>query len=765
MKKRLVTLVLCAALVLSTLPAAGAAFTDISDPDTALAAATLQGLGIVSGTSSATFDPNSTLTRAEACTMAVNAMGLSRQVGSAARKTLFSDVPSNAWYNGYVNLAYAQGVINGYGDGTFGPNDPVTYGQLATILLRMLGYTSADIGSVWPLDYTAFCEDLGLADGLSLSPMRAVTRGQAGVLIYNALKENVNGSSKVYYQTIYGVSSTSEVILLDVDADYGGGTGLVMAYTLGNDGGVEYYTQANAQSDALVGSVGALLFDGAGRVVGFVPESSGCQDLVIGSATATAITTAGGASYRISSGAQVICGGELYPYSTSGYLQINSKAGKTVRLFYDDDGAVTYLYLAGGTARSSQAAVASSASAASSLVQQLGISGQSYSITKNGAEAAASDLARYDVGYYDGAAQTLRVSDYRVCGYLSAASPSVAAAETITVAGYTFQVLESAWDTLSGFTLGDKVTLLLTDDGKVAAVYRASALPADMVGVLDQSGKSVTLVGSGIILSAGTMDYSDSALGGLVTVTASSASTLRCTAVSSSGKSLNLAERTLGGLDLAPSCAIYEWAGGGYVYDLEGNQGAASGDFDEIDWTDSLSASCVSYYHTNSAGQVDLVLLTDVTGNAYDYGKIRLTTNSGGEDGYTTGATLENSSGTSSNYMFNVSGSTSGYVGIALGRSSQGYTRVVKVQKLTAAYNVSEDDFVQRDGSWYVDWNGTEYRVSDRVEIHVSDAGVWLSGESGLLSVLGGGYDLTVCYDSVSAGGGRIRLIRAERAD
>ena len=78
MKKRISALLLSLLLLLSAIPCTGASFTDVSG-DTAIASATLQGLGIVSGTSETTFSPNSTLTRAQACTFAVNAMGLSGQ--------------------------------------------------------------------------------------------------------------------------------------------------------------------------------------------------------------------------------------------------------------------------------------------------------------------------------------------------------------------------------------------------------------------------------------------------------------------------------------------------------------------------------------------------------------------------------------------------------------------------------------------------------------------------------------------------------------
>lgn len=754
-------------MVIPTLPlSANAAFADISDEETAIAAAVLQGMGIVNGTSAAAFSPNSSLTRAQVCTMAVNAAGLSSQVSTYARKTLFSDVPASSWYNGYVNLAYSQGLVNGNGDGTFSPDAAITYGAMATILLRLLGYTTAEIGSVWPLDYTAFCDDLGLSDGLNLTAYDTLTRGEAAILLYRALKATVSGTEQPYYSTISGVTATGEAILLDTDASYGGSSGLLMVYD--PEVGVTYYTQANTQSDALIGYLGTLLFDSSGRVTGFVPESEQVTDLTIGSATAAALTDASGVSYRISSGATVLSGGSAYPYSTSGYLQLDAKKGKTVRLFYDDNGAVTYLYLSGGTTASSQAAVASTTSAESSLARALDISGMSYTITKNGVVADSSDLAQYDVGYYDSATGTLRVSDYRVSGYLSAASPNLTAAETLTLAGYTFTVLESAWETLGDFDLGDKVTLLLTDDGKVAAAYAASKLSADMVGILAEDGKSVTLTGSGITLSADTVSYSEADLGGLVTVSASSASTLRCTAVNSTSAAVDLEEGTVGDLELAPGCAIYEWAGAGYVYDLEGNQGASSSDFTAISWMDSISRSDVDYYHTNSAGQVDVLLLNDVTGNCYTYGKISLYTGeeginlgSGTMDAYNNAAVITNSSGKSEKYL--CTQSVSGrYVGVALGQHSSGYGRIAKVVSLKSLTGADSGDFFQQGDSWYVEVGGNEYRVSDQVEILLSGTDLWLAGEEGLTSVLADGYELTLYYDRAATEGGQIRMIVAE---
>lgn len=733
-----------------------------------MAAATLQGLGVVSGTSGATFSPNETLTRAQMCAMAVNAMGLSDQVSTGGRKTLFSDVSPSAWYNGYVNVAYGEGLINGYGNGTFGPDDPVTYGQVATVLLRMLGYTSAEVGSLWPLDYTDFCGGLGLSQGLALAPNDSLTRGEAAVLLYRALLENVNGSDRPCYETIDGVASTAEAILLDTDAAYGGGSGLLMAY-LPDGSGITYYTQGRQQSDALEGRLGALLFDGAGRAVGFVPGEGEARDVTIGSATASTLTASNGSSYRISAGAVVLSGSETYDYSTSGYLQLNSRAGSSVRLFADDTGAIRYLYLAGGTTSASQAAVADTASAASSLARALGISGRSYAITKNGAAADSGDLAEYDVAYYDAATGTMRASDYKVTGFVTAAEPNVTAATSLTVAGYEFPVLESAWESLAGVRIGDAVTLLLTDDSKVAGACAPSEVRADMVGILSEDGRSVTLCDSGVTLTASRVDYDEDMLGSLVRVSSSTASSLRCSAPSSSARhDLDVAAGTLGTLELAPACRVYEWAGSGFLYDLEGNRGSASSDFSSVHWLDTISSGAISYYRTNSAGQVDLVLLDSVTGGCYDYGRLtRYTDEEGisagslnGQMVYNDAATLTNAGGTSEKYLYNLSGNGR-YVGIALGQSATGDLRITAVQALDADGAEVEDFFLQ-DGDWYVESGRQEFRVSDQVQIHLTGADLWLEGTGGLESILADGYTLTLYYDRPASQGGQIRIITAQ---
>ena len=160
-RHRALALLLAAALTTAGAVQPAAAFSDVTDPDTSLAVSVLEGMGIVSGYDDGNYHPDASLTRAEFAKLAVLAMGLSGQVSAAGHRTLFNDVPASHWAAGYVNLAYDQGIVNGYGNGSFGPADAVTYDQVVTILLRLLGYTSADIGPFWPADYLAFADDLG----------------------------------------------------------------------------------------------------------------------------------------------------------------------------------------------------------------------------------------------------------------------------------------------------------------------------------------------------------------------------------------------------------------------------------------------------------------------------------------------------------------------------------------------------------------------------------------------------------------------------
>ncbi len=773
MKKKLLSLFLTACLLCSGLSvSAAASFTDIPDPDTALAAGVLQSMGIVSGVGDGLYSPGTVLTRAQFCTFMIHTLGMKDLVDAHAYKTLFTDVKPGNWYTGYVNLAYSQNLLSGYGNGKFGPDDPVTYGQAATLLLRMLGYTSADVGKVWPTDYVNYAHTLELDEGLDLSADRSVTRGQAAILLYNTLNTEPNGAKEKLYKGFSDTAAIQKAIVLDVSAQNGTAADQLMACVITTAGAsIEYFSQKNQISPALLGYEGDLLLNASGKVLGFVPDSTEMQDMVIASAKASGITDAAGLTHRITGSTVTIVGDDLYTWNDTGYIQVNALSGRAARLYYDDDGAVSYVYVSTGTTDSNTAvAVAQTDSTASELARKLGVSGY-YSIAKNGSAAQPQDLAKYDTAYFDAASRTMCASDYRITGFLEGASPSLDAAQTVTISGCTIPVLESAWDSLGQFRLGDNATLLLTDDLKVATALPAAELSVDMMGILSLDGSSVTLCPSGLIISAPEIEAAEKLRGTLVKVYVNQDS-LSCFAYSSTVPGgLDISGGTLGGSPLAPGCRIFEHSGTklsrGYVHSLSGELGVPSSDFEEIFWTDTIAAGSISDIHLNSAGQVDVIVLNNVTGNGYAYGElIRYTgmngimTASSPKPTFNDAATLTNAGGQTQRYLCSRSDSTfNSYFGIALRSYNSTYQDIVSTVKLSASEKLDGNAFFLQEDDWYVTAAGYELPVSDTVQVYIESADRWLSGADGIKTAISSGLPLVIHYDRTPTTGAQARVI------
>lgn len=93
---------------------------------------------VVNGVSDGLFAPDENTTRAEFAAIIVRALGLKPGVG----ENKFSDVSSNSWYCDYVKIAIKYGIISGYDNVTFGPNDKITREQAMTMVARAMKHTS-----------------------------------------------------------------------------------------------------------------------------------------------------------------------------------------------------------------------------------------------------------------------------------------------------------------------------------------------------------------------------------------------------------------------------------------------------------------------------------------------------------------------------------------------------------------------------------------------------------------------------------------------
>lgn len=138
--KRILSLILSIAMILGMLPAAAFAanntFSDVKENDWFYDSVQyVYEKGMMVGTGANTFSPNETTTRGMVVAI------LHRLEGTPdADEVDFVDVPAGKWYANAVAWASANGIVFGYGNGLFGPDDAITREQMAAILYRYVQY-------------------------------------------------------------------------------------------------------------------------------------------------------------------------------------------------------------------------------------------------------------------------------------------------------------------------------------------------------------------------------------------------------------------------------------------------------------------------------------------------------------------------------------------------------------------------------------------------------------------------------------------------
>ena len=126
-----------------------------------------------------------TLTRGEMAKLLVEGAGLTDQVAQyQSQASVFSDVAEDSEYKGYINLAYAQGLISGTGADTFSPDAQTTQVEAAAAIMQYAGVPEEMLTS-WPSDYSTTAARVGLTDGITYSADAAVTEGQFQTMLEN----------------------------------------------------------------------------------------------------------------------------------------------------------------------------------------------------------------------------------------------------------------------------------------------------------------------------------------------------------------------------------------------------------------------------------------------------------------------------------------------------------------------------------------------------------------------------------------------------
>lgn len=339
MKKRILTWLLAISMLgsLLTVPAGAAVtkFSDVSDSYTATAVETLRLMGVLDGYGDGTFRPDTVLNRAQFCKMAVYAMDGSGELGRYSTVTIFPDVKPSHWASAYINMAAKKGVIAGFADGKFKPNQTVTAGQAVTILMRGLGYKDENMGGVWPQGYMAEAQTCGLLKSTGItSAYSALTRGQAAKLFLNLFeaKRGTGEGAVVLFNYTLG---EDEVYLTNLDA----GKGTLTA------GGKTYTMAHPVTSTSLIGSKGKVVLNGDGDILTFLPitGTSGISNaaVIIGAngSVAGLDSLAGSTSYKIYKNGSPATAADLKRYDVATYASATNSiivSDTRVSVYYED---------------------------------------------------------------------------------------------------------------------------------------------------------------------------------------------------------------------------------------------------------------------------------------------------------------------------------------------------------------------------------------------------------------------------------------------
>ncbi len=381
-------------------------------------------------------------------------------------------------------------------------------------------------------------------------------------------------------------------------------------------------------------------------------------------------------------------------------------------------------------------------------------------VYRDGASVPPSAIQDYDVVYWNSGMETLWVSSEKATGTIQALEPSSSSPTSVTVAGRTYEIETSAaayaLSDLGTYGLGDTVTLLLGRSGGVAAVAEVTAASAsERVGVVTQVSNATYPDGSGgtytaqavTLLATDGQTYQYQTRGGYRV-----GSVVRVVVSDQGEVSLRgLSSNSLTGKVSADGTRVgdYTFAQGATILDVADGQGATfySGRLAGVN----LTGDMVRYYSLNSQGEIDQMILNNVTGDMYQYGVLtRLEEFGTGLSRYYT-------------YVYDVGG-----VSYTIPNSTTGFRVTTGPIQLTGEtadpermYSLTSTGEGEISGNRFTAGNRS-YTLSDQVLVYERRGSQYYL--SSLARAESGGFTLTAWYDKAESEGGRIRVIVA-RAD
>ena len=689
--KKLTALLICIAMTLGTFISADAAvYQDV--PDDAYYADSVRNLsiyGIVSGYDGY-FNPDAFITRAEFSKIAAITGGMAKEAAGKTGSKKFNDVNIGYWANGYINTVSDNLIIVGYPDGLFMPDRNITYQEAATVVLRLLDYTSEDLGDNWPFAYMEKAKSLGLLDGIQKNGTDYITRGDMCVLINRALMTELNGKADDLI-TKLEIKTSDEVLVIatkneDKSLDYN---------QIKTSGGTYRLADGNAKVNPFTKVKLVLNADGEiiNAVTTYVPEM---KHTTVDTITGDAVYFGDGSNSKtLAIKDSTLCykDGVVSDFRT---VKETLEEGAAVTFAYEKDGTLGYMlvkeveYIGPVVAKEG----------ADKVIEALGANAAENFI-RDGLAAEKYDIQDYDVCYYQADNKTVYIYSDKISGVYEEAYPSKANVSSIDISGSNYQIETQTaayklGEKSGSYALNSRITVLLGRNGGIADVVDMSASSASLYGVIlstesrisedtDDKGLQTTYVnilnGEGNTISYKTTgDYSNR-IGYVGKFTFDEDGYAKFSTITErviSGE-VDLINKKIGEYWLSPDCKIIE-----LTYVPEYHTGTARAEVISLsDIGTKLEKSQVVYaLQSGSFSDVSALFVKNVTGGAYEYGVLQSSSMSESKTSVTGTYKVFTSDGTSRTYRMDSYNSVSSGAGVKMVTDG---SSLVSISALTAA--------------------------------------------------------------------------------
>ena len=711
----------------------------------------LKSMNIMSGDENGNMNLEDNVTRAEFAKIAVNSSKYKNSVALGAAISVFKDCTYQHWSAPYVKVAVTNGVLTGYPDGTFKPENTVLYEEAITVILKLLGYTNEDFGNSWPYGQAGLAQNLSLNKNVSKGIGDTLTREDVLTLIYNMLTSKAKNSDKEYITQVDGVFYEDAVIMATnrEDTSVGGNSVLTSVGTFKLNDSFDY---------SHVGLKGDLAVKSNGEVLAFMPYVQDSSKYVVYTALENSVV-----AYKDGQLTELDVSDNTTVYSGTDKLSFSSARGQmntgdVIYVVKDSKGSVEYLTLASDVMEGPYTLSAYSDTWYTMFTDSM----TDLTVMRDGIKVNTTDLKTNDILYYSPDLNIVFAYSRKITGIYEKATPNKDTPEKVVISGTEYSIESvAAFNKLSSngtLEFGDTVTLLFGKDGKIADVVSGKTVAVDSttVGYLvetgtkaftDENNDSYTAKYVKMILPDGTeaqyvasREYTNYINSVMKVSFKDGVASLSTVGKSDVGGTVRAAPMLIGDDKVASNVKILDVST--VNKDFLGN--AVNTYMVRLDGI-SLSSSSVLWSKKNTDGEICELILKDVTGDSCEYGIVtKAPTKDDSSPNYTidVSGTQYNSSGA---YYGSVTISSPVKLSISKGRVGS----ISALKSINGnVSNVTENSITLKN---------TTYTLSDKVVIYKKNG--YSNYTVMAKSELKDGDKISAYRDKEEKYGGRIRVI------